>query len=118
LGTIAADVVDWLGTHPDADHKQKSELLKQVPHGQWALPGGWWSELSVHCANRVEVPVEPRFMNRLSINVMSPTARCLFRSPDGRGLAWLKSGGEVLAYGRCEQGQCERAKPCEGGVCS
>jgi hypothetical protein len=110
MGTIAADVVDWLDAHPNANCAQKNALLKQVPAHQWALNGGWWGDLAKHCGNRMEVPIEPRFMNRLSINIMPPSARCLYRSPDGRGLAWLKSGGEVVAYGCCEQQQCEHAK--------
>ena len=111
MPTIAADMLDWIASHPEVDPISKAQALSQVPAHQWACPGGHWPELATHCANRVEVKQESRFMNRLSINVMSPLPRCLYRSPDGRGLAWLKSGGEVEAYGRCEQSACEKAQP-------
>ena len=109
MPTIAFAALQWLENNPHAPCSDKSSLLDQVPSHQWAAPYGHWQELAQHCCNRVEATREPRFMNRLSINVMTPLPRCLYRSPDGRGLAWLKSGGEVEAYGRCEQSHCERA---------
>lgn len=111
MPTIAADAIDWIDSHPSATPTQKAALVEQVPAHQWALDGGFWPDLSKHCCNRVEIHQEPRFMNRLSINVMTPLPRCLYRSPDGRGLAWLKSGGEITAYGLCEKANCERTKP-------
>ena len=119
MPTIAREVLDDIERHPDLSSSQKQALLAQVPSQQWASPEGWFNELSVHCANRAEIRQEPRFMNRLAIYALSPLPRCLYRSPDGRGLAWLKSGGEVEAYGRCEREHCERAKPMqqmEGGA--
>lgn len=110
MPTIAAEVLDWLVANPSTSASKRAELMKDVPAHQWALPGGHWSDLAMHCGNRRDVPQEVRFMNRLSINLMTPLPRCLYRSPDGRGLAWLKSGGEVLAYGLCEQVHCEHAK--------
>lgn len=110
MPTIAFAVLDWIDGHPTAAPRVKQKLIEQVPANQWAADGGHWNELAKHCCNRAEIPQEPRFMNRLSIYRMQPYARCLFRSPDGRGLAWLKSGGPLEAYGRCEQRHCERAK--------
>lgn len=110
MPTIAHDALDWLDRHPRASCSEKTLLLTQVPSHQWADPDGHWAELSEHCCNRVEHVQAPRFMNRLSINVMTPLPRCLYRSPDGRDLAYFKSGGEVEAYGRCEQAHCEHAK--------
>lgn len=110
MSSIALHVLEWLDLH-QADAEQKRQLLAQVPAGQWACPGGHWDELSKHCCNRVEIREEPRFMNRLGFYRMKPQDRCLFRSPDGRGLAWIRSGGDALAYGSCEQQHCERAKP-------
>jgi hypothetical protein len=110
MPSIAFEVLDVLERRQDLTPDQKQVLLAEVPAHQWALQDGHFDELSRHCCNRVEVNREPRFMNRLSINVMTPLPRCLYRSPDGRGLAWLKSGGEVEVYGRCEQARCERAK--------
>ena len=111
MRSIALDVLDTLESRPELTAEQKRALLAGVPQQQWAVPGGHFDDLAQHCCNRVEIRREPRFMNRLSINVMAPQPRCLFRSPDGRGLAWLKSGGELEAYGRCEQDHCEHAKP-------
>ena len=111
MPTVALSVLDWLDAHPGCTSSEKTHLLDQVPANQWAVQGGHWQQLSQHCQNRCEVPQEPRFMNRLAIYALQPLPRCLYRSPDGRGLAWLKSGGSVLSYGQCEQSHCERAKP-------
>ena len=99
MPTIASEVVDWLTSQPNATANDKALALKSVPSHQWALEGGYWSDLAPHCFNRIEVKREIKFMNRLAINVMTPLPRCLYLSPDGRGLAWLKSGGEIEAYG-------------------
>ena len=72
------------------------------------LPRNWWPELATHCPNRIEPEIERRPVNGLNIEIGSPQPRCSHRSPDGRGLAWLVSGGSVLAYGCCEQRQCPR----------
>lgn len=110
MPTIASDVLDWIEAHPGCDSVQRATLLHQVPPHQWALPGGHWQDLSKHCPNRVEFKQsEPRFMNRLGFYRMTPLPRCLFRSPDGRGLLWLKSGGPLESYGLCEQEHCEHA---------
>lgn len=111
MPSIAGVVVGYLEAHPELSMDEKRKLLAEVPPHQWALNGGYFKDLAVHCCNRVEVPQEPRFMNRLGFYQMTPAPRCLYRSPDGRGLAWLKSGGEVLVYGHCEQEHCEHAKP-------
>lgn len=110
MTSIAMDVLDYLEANPGIHKSLVREMLEQIPASQWALPGGHWVELSRHCANRVEFPQEPRFMNRLAIYSMSPADRCLYRSPGGRGLAWFASGGGALAYGRCEQRHCEHAR--------
>lgn len=116
MPTIALSVLDWLDANPGATSRQKHEALAQVPPAQWAVPGGHWSGLSKHCCNRVEPAPQRRPANTLNIEIGTPLARCLFRSPDGRGasrnggsLDWLRSGGDVLAYGRCEQSACFRA---------
>lgn len=111
MRSIALDVLDALESRPELTAEQKRALLAGVPQQQWSVPGGHFDDLAQHCCNRVDIRREPRFMNRLSINVMAPQPRCLFRSPDGRGLAWMKSGGELEAYGRCEQAHCEHTKP-------
>lgn len=110
MPTIALAVLEWLEAHPQASSADRNRALAEVPAHQWALPGGHWVDLATHCQNRAEIPEEPRFMNRLAIYRMRPLPRCLFRAPDGRGLAWMLSGGPLEAYGCCEQAHCERAK--------
>lgn len=113
MPSFAAVAVDWIETHPEATRDEKMRLLDGVPPQQWAVHGGFWGDLSKHCPSRAEVPLEPRFMNRLSIYRMEPMPRCLLLSPDGKGLRWLLSGGEVESYGRCLQCDCPRATPTE-----
>ena len=110
MSTVALDVLDWLDHHPAASAATKRRLLAQVPAWQWATPGGHWRDLARHCCNRIQPSAERRPVNGLNIEIGTPAARCLFRSPDGHGvtkdgstLDWLRSGGDVLAYGRCEQ---------------
>ena len=110
MRTVAMDVLEWLDAHPDASSADRARVLAQVPAGQWAAHGGHWAELSLHCGNRVDPGIERRPANALNIEIGSASPRCLFRSPDGRGLAWLLSGGSVLAYGTCVQSCCERAR--------
>lgn len=109
MPSIAGDIAQWIKNHPEATPNEKEKLLNQIPTWQWALPGGYWNDLAPHCCNHVVIHEEPRFMNRLAIYRITPLPRCLYRAPDGRGLAWLKSGGPLEAYGRCEQRYCERA---------
>ena len=109
MPTISLCVLVWLDAHPDASPGQKRAELDSIPAWQWATPGGHWAELSRHCCNRVECDVPRRPGNVLNIEVGTPAPRCLFRSPDGRGLTWYLSGGSVLAYGACEQRHCPRA---------
>lgn len=74
-----------------------------------------WGSYSARCSNRVEPRLERRPGNALNIEIGSPAPRCLHQPPDGRGvtrdggtLDWLRSGGSVLAYGRCEAENCPR----------
>lgn len=105
--TTAAAIVDKL----DREHVSSDEamrLLDLVPASQWAVNGGWWPDLSRHCPSRVQPAVERRPANALNVEIGTPMARCLERSPDGRGLVWWMSGGSVLAYGVCTQRACCR----------
>lgn len=68
--------------------------------------GGVLERFSEHiereqCPNRVEPATERRPVNGLNVEIGSPAPRCTRKSPDGRGLIWLLSGGSILAYGRC-----------------
>lgn len=71
-----------------------SELARM--HRRWAIEAR--REL---CGSCVEPVLERRPVNGLCVEIGSPAARCKLKSPDGRGLAWLLSGGSVLAYGLC-----------------
>lgn len=81
--------------------------IGQVPPGQFAL---YFSELSAICPDRREQSVRRRPANALNVEIGAPLPRCLLRSPDGRGLAWLASGGDVLAYGICDPAACPRTR--------
>ena len=111
MRTIAFDVLEWLDDHPEATSEQKCSLLGQVPMWQWAMPDGHWGELKNHCQNRVAPGPERRPGNALNIEIGTPMPRCLYQSPDGRGLAWYMSGGSALDYGHCTQSKCPRCKP-------
>jgi hypothetical protein len=111
MPTIAMDALNWLEAHSEATSEQKRQLLDQVPAWQWATPGGHWYDLSKHCSNRVDPALERRPANALCIEIGTPMPRCLFREPGGSkegrsNLAYLLSGGSILAYGICEQAHC------------
>lgn len=80
------------------------------------VPSQTWGEFSAGCGHRAQPELERRPANALNIEIGTPAARCLARPPDGRGvtrdgstLAWLRSGGSLLAYGRCAPGpHCAR----------
>lgn len=76
-----------------------------VPAWQW---DAWWSELAPLCPSRLAVvPVKQR--NALRVEILpSRDPRCSQKSPDGRGLAWLLSGGDPLSYGVCCEAKCPR----------
>jgi len=80
--------------------------IGEVPQQQFAL---YFSELSAICPDRRELSVQRRPGNALNVEIGAPLPRCLLRSPDGRGLAWLASGGDVLAYGTCDRAACPHA---------
>lgn len=89
----------------DAGKPPSIEDLDAVPSGQWS---DWFTELAPLCHDRINLGVEPRPGNALNIEIGAPLPRCKRQSPDGRGLAWLHSGGSPLAYGTCSRGACPR----------
>jgi hypothetical protein len=58
------------------------------------------------CAALWPIEVERRPGNALNLEVGAAADRCSLQSPDGRGLAWLLSGGSKLAYGVCCAAAC------------
>lgn len=84
--------------------------IDEVPAWQWAVPGGFWPELALLCPDRRQPALERRPVNGLNVEVGEPQARCMRRCPDGRGAAWVLSGGSLLDYGVCCQASCPRAQ--------
>jgi hypothetical protein len=110
MPTAALCVLHWLDHHPETSTDSKLKALASIPAWQWATPGGHWPDLSQYCCNRKQPDTPRRPGNVLNIEVGTPAPRCLFQAPDGRGLAWMLSGGSVLAYGLCLQSNCPWAK--------
>lgn len=67
-----------------------------------------FGEYSAECIDRLGIDIERRPANALNVEYMSPLPRCRQLSPDGRGTAWLASGGSPLAYGHCCRSVCPR----------
>lgn len=104
-----------LGCYLDArsrlgeDHRVTRDWRASVPHWQWLTAD--FGEFAAGCHDRREVGVPRRPGNALNVEMGAPAPRCMQKSPDGRGLTWLMSGGSVLAYGCCAN-PCPRfAKP-------
>lgn len=100
--SLAALVIDRASAGLDYD-------IDSVPARQWAI---YYDELAPLCPSRI-APQEGRDYNRqrnaLRIEIVPSSSRCALRSPDGRGLAWLLSGGSPISYGACCVAGCPRA---------
>ena len=100
---IAAIVIDRASAGLDHD-------IYSVPAWQWAI---WHADLAPFCPSRI-APQAGRDYNRqrnaLRIEIIPSSSRCALRSPDGRGLAWLMSGGSPISYGECCAASCPRAE--------
>lgn len=107
MPSFAAVALAWLDQHPDATLDQKWRLYEEITP-LWF--GVHFAELCDRCpsARFPELPMRPG--NALNIEIGTPMPRCLEQSPDGRGVAWLLSGGSVLAYGICGRRECPRAQ--------
>lgn len=85
--------------------------LDVIPPWQWAI---YFEELSRLCPSSLAVVAGDDFArqrNALRVELVPSTApRCSRRPPDGRGLAWLLSGGSALSYGACCAAKCPRAR--------
>jgi len=85
--------------------------LDLIPPWQWAV---YFAELSPLFPSSLAVVAGEDFArqrNALRVELVPSTGpRCSRRSPDGRGLAWLLSGGSALAYGTCCAAACPRAR--------
>ncbi len=83
------------------------ETFDAIPRTQLRV---WFSEVVSACPSRRAMGVERRPANALNIEIGQPLPRCMEQSPDGRGLAWILSGGSALAYGTCCASACPRLK--------
>jgi hypothetical protein len=70
----------------------------------------YWEDVAPLCHQRIEFSV-PRGVNALNLEPQQPHPRCKYRAPDGRGLAWLNSGGSGLAYDWCCKAGCPLLNP-------
>lgn len=100
--------MDTIARCPDMARGDRATLVDAVPSWQWRGP--FWPELALHCGARVVAPLTP-YNSDDAFGIcpergLSP--RCLSRSPDGRGMAWILSGGSVADYGACSQRRCPR----------
>lgn len=77
---------------------------------------GHWAEIRHYCLRRMTPEAERRPVNGLCIEASGAALdRCSLQSPDGLGLRWLLSGGDMRAYGACCQDNCPLAtKKAEG----
>lgn len=80
--------------------------LDELSPAEWAAR---WVELSDVCPSRI-APKPLRWDPLRLVVLPSSEIRCSEKSPDGRGLRWLLSGGDPIAYGRCARSDCPRAK--------
>ena len=80
--------------------------MEMIPAWQWRISGGHFAELSKFCGQRIDLDVERRPANALNVEIGSPLPRCRSKAPDGRGDAWLLSGGSPLAHGLCVKHGC------------
>lgn len=106
MRTLAALALDAIS--PATPQSEREALVFAVPAWQWAGP--LWPELARHCGARASVELSP--YNSDDAFGIRPEAglspRCLERSPDGRGMAWLQSGGPLADYGACSRSRCPR----------
>lgn len=92
----------------NASHAQ-AMLENLTASARWQI-AGHWPEIRRHCLRRVAPQIERRSVNGLSVEASGASLdRCTLQSPDGRGLRWLLSGGDVRAYGACCLERCPLA---------
>ena len=85
----------------------------QLPAWQMEI---WWNDLAPHCPSSIQPELIRRRANALNVEIGEPSRRCGLLSPDGRGMRWIASGGDALAYGLCAKRGCPRTKLEEMGI--
>ena len=86
--------------------------IESVPPWQFRIR---FADLAPICPNRIHAQPGRDFdrqRNALRVEIVpSNLARCSRKSPDGRGLAWVLSGGSPLSYRACCEAGCPRTAP-------
>lgn len=106
LAALALDAIS-----PETPQSEREALVADVPPWQWAGP--LWPELAQHCGARAKAEW-PAYNSDDAFGIRPEVGlapRCLMRSPDGRGMAWLQSGGPLADYGACSRSRCPRCVP-------
>ena len=95
-----------LDNHSSGNQAAAQQVLDTLDTGaRWQVDLRF-SEVEAICVHRVTVEQEPRNGNRMAIETWPVMPRCMRQSPDGRGAAWILSGGSPLVYGRCCLSEC------------
>jgi hypothetical protein len=82
-------------------------MMDEMPEGaRWQLANGYFEDVQKVCAHRIEAEPARRPVNGLNVEWSFEHKRCLRQSPDGRGLAYWASGGDIAAYGACCLANC------------
>lgn len=74
------------------------------------MPSEAYLEIKLTCRYKCESRATRRKGNHLNIEYMGGGTYCTLQSPDGRGAAWLLSGGAIEAYGQCYEYRCPLMK--------
>lgn len=115
--TMAAAILDRIGATPGMSAAARASAVESVPRWQWLGP--FWRDLAQHCRHRACVELSP--YNSDDAFGIRPEAdktyapRCLRRAPDGRGLAWMASGGSLADYGECRSRGCPMSMGASNG---
>lgn len=111
MGSIALHVLTAVETHVAMPLQKRLDLFAEIPAWQFSI---YWSDLRRHCptilGDWTSNTARLRNFNALQIHPTESgvTKRCADLSPDGRGLAWVMSGGPPNVYGECALRTCPR----------
>lgn len=106
MPSLTFSLLAWLDAHPG--RALPVAELNKIPPVQWEA---YFDDLAPICPARVAGEQADKQRNALRIEILPTGApRCAEQSPDGRGRAWLWSGGSPTAYGLCWLAGCPRAR--------
>ncbi len=105
MPSLAGHLLAYLDEHPGCRAPDKA--FDEIPAFQWEI---YFADLAPLCPSRIEGERRGLQRNALRVELLpSGDPRCAKQSPDGRGRAWLWSGGSPTAYGPCCLTGCPRA---------